>query len=66
METWLDRREWLKIKDKLPKGYKWEVQCATRKNKEKRAIGGMVIGIRKSVIMEIGEMEIVEEGLIAN
>ena len=38
METWLDENGWNKIRNKLPEGYNWEVQIATKKNKKGRAI----------------------------
>ncbi|XP_036143369.1 golgin subfamily A member 6-like protein 7 [Monomorium pharaonis] len=60
-ETWADTRGWEKIRDRVPKGYEWGVQKASRKNRKGRAMGGMVVGIRKelsdreSKIVEIGE-----------
>jgi len=38
----------------MTKGYKWEVQGASRKNRKGRAIGGMVIGVRNGI-------EVIEE-----
>ena len=60
-ETWADTRGWEKIRDRVPKGYEWGVQKASRKNRKGRAMGGMVVGIRKelsdrgSKIVELGE-----------
>lgn len=48
-ETWLEKREWERWKERLPRGYEWEIQLARRKNRKGRVIGGMVIGIRNGV-----------------
>lgn len=63
LETWLDRKAWSKVKDKLSKSYKWEVQYATKKNKKGSAMGGMLMGIRRNMF-EIKGFEIEEEGLM--
>jgi len=36
-ETWLEEKRWVKIKNLLPRGYVWNTQWATRKNKKGRA-----------------------------
>lgn len=38
METWVDEKGWKKVRDKLPKGYKWEKQWVGKKNKKGRAM----------------------------
>lgn len=43
----MDRKGWEKVKNKLPKRYKWEVQYAIRKNKKGRAMGELLVGIKK-------------------
>ncbi|XP_024890816.1 golgin subfamily A member 6-like protein 1 [Temnothorax curvispinosus] len=60
METWLYERGWEKMKEKIPREYKWRVQIATRKNKKGRASWGMLLGIRKR-IEEIKEERKLEE-----
>jgi len=40
METWIERKEWEGIRDRLPTGYDWKVQGAERRNKKGRAMGG--------------------------
>ncbi|EZA62843.1 hypothetical protein X777_01158 [Ooceraea biroi] len=45
-ETWVEKKEWVKIKEKLPAGYKWEIQMARRENRKGRVMGGMVMGKR--------------------
>ncbi|KAL6419614.1 hypothetical protein ACFW04_013702 [Cataglyphis niger] len=51
-ETWLDRKGWDSARGYLPKGYRWEVQLAERRNKKGRAIGGMLLGIKKELKIE--------------
>ncbi|KAL6417324.1 hypothetical protein ACFW04_014575 [Cataglyphis niger] len=51
-ETWLDRKGWDSARGYLPKGYRWEVQLAERRNKKGRAIGGMLLGIKKELKVE--------------
>jgi len=48
-ETWLQKREWERVRRWLPKGYVWEVQEAGRRSKKGRAIGGMIMGIREGL-----------------
>jgi len=52
METWMDEKGWERIRGNLPKGHKWKVQIARRKNRKGRACGGMLLGIRKELIEE--------------
>jgi len=39
METWVERKGWERVKNKLPKGYRWGVQWATRSGRRGRAKG---------------------------
>jgi len=55
-ETWLEKKEWERVKGRLPKGYKWGVQGATRDGKRGRAKGGMIMGIREELVE--GEIKI--------
>jgi len=59
-ETWLERKEWERVKGRLPKGYKWGVQGARREGKRGRATGRMIMGIREELVD--GEIKI-EEGI---
>lgn len=52
IETWVDEKRWEKIRGKLPIGYRWEMQYARRKNRKGRAIGGLMLGIRKKIETE--------------
>lgn len=52
VETWVDEAGWDEVKGRLPRGYVWEVQFAKRRKTRGRAIGGMVLGMRKSLRRE--------------
>ncbi|TGZ50572.1 hypothetical protein DBV15_11468 [Temnothorax longispinosus] len=65
LETWIRENGWEKIRRRLPRGYEWEVQTAKRKNKKGRAIGRIIMGIRKGLKEKGTEVEIDREGLIA-
>ncbi|KAL6421075.1 hypothetical protein ACFW04_013599 [Cataglyphis niger] len=43
---------WNSSRGYLPKGYRWEAQLAERRNKKGRAMGGMLVGIRKELKVE--------------
>lgn len=30
-ETWLEKKEWERLKERLPRGYEWEIQLAEGK-----------------------------------
>lgn len=63
-ETWLEEKGWKRIRDRMTKGFRWEAQMASRKNRKRRAIGRMVIGVRNGteMIEETGER--VTEGIM--
>lgn len=61
METWLEEKGWEKWKNWLPKGFKWGVQHARRKNRKGRAIGGMLMEIEKKLVERGKEIEVGEE-----
>ncbi|XP_070513034.1 golgin subfamily A member 6-like protein 6 [Cardiocondyla obscurior] len=48
-ETWLEEKKWKGLRSKLPKGYKWTNKRAEKKNKKRRAMGGMVMGWREEL-----------------
>jgi len=60
----VDEKGWDRIKGKLPKGYKWGTQIAKRRSRKGRAIGGMVMGIRKEVMEKGQEIKSEREGMI--
>jgi len=49
LETWVEEKGWEKIKERMTKGFRWEAQMASRKNRKGRAIGGIVIGVRNGI-----------------
>jgi len=53
-ETWLVKRGWERIRERLTREFRWGVQLAGRKNKKGRAIGGMVIGVRNGIEVSRG------------
>lgn len=59
-ETWIQEKGWERIRKKLPKGYRWEVQEAEKKNKKERAMGGMTVDTREE-LEEKEEGRVVEE-----
>lgn len=64
VETWVDSKEWEKVKGKLPKGYKWGVQWAKRVSRKERAMGGMIMGIRRKLWNKGEGIDVSKEGLI--
>lgn len=49
---------------KLSEGYKWGIQGATRKGKKGRAIGEMLMGIRRDLIEKGKEINVEDEGVV--
>lgn len=47
-----------KIKEKLPKNYKWKYQFATKNRIKGRTKGGIVSGIKREVVEEEREEEV--------
>ncbi|TGZ46012.1 hypothetical protein DBV15_12046 [Temnothorax longispinosus] len=48
-ETWVDEKQWEKLKDKLPDKFTWKSTAAKRERTKERARGGIITGIRKGV-----------------
>jgi len=48
----------------MTKGFRWEAQMASRKNKKGRAIGGIIIGIRNGIEMIEETEERIVEGIM--
>lgn len=63
-ETWVDEREWVRIRGKLPRRYEWGGQIAKRKNRKGRAMGRMIMAVRKEIIERGTKIEATEEGYI--
>lgn len=45
----MEEKGWGRVRGKLPRGFKWEVQLAKRKNRKGRAMEGMVMGVRRRI-----------------
>ena len=52
-ETWVEKKDGEMVERWLPDGYIWEKQWARRESERGRAIGGMILGVRKE--LEVGE-----------
>lgn len=61
----MDERGWKVWKDKLPRGYRWGVQYAVRRNRKERAIGGMLMGVKIGLSEREKEFEMGGKGLIS-
>lgn len=48
----------------LPRGFRWEMQLAKRKSKKGRAMGGIVVEIRRGIKVERGRAEEMMEGMM--
>lgn len=60
----MEKKGWDKIKNRLPKEYKWKKQVAKKRNKKGRAKGRMLMGIRKGIEVKSEEGEIGKEGIM--
>lgn len=58
----MEEKGWEKIKNRLPREFKWLIQGAKNKNKKGRLCGGMMMGIRKGMEIEEEKEEEREEG----
>jgi len=61
--TWVDRRGWERVRNGLPRGYKWGVQWASRKGKRGRAKGDMIM-VRKDLMEEGKGIHVETENII--
>ncbi|XP_018393041.1 PREDICTED: uncharacterized protein LOC108772084, partial [Cyphomyrmex costatus] len=57
LETWIDEKEWGKLKEKMPKEWRWKCQPADRDKRRGRAKGGIITGIRKEIEENKEELE---------
>lgn len=65
METWLEEKEWKTLRGRLPKEFEWGIQVAKRKNKRERAMGAMMLGVKKRLRAESKGMCEIEEEVIS-
>jgi len=57
METWVEEKGWEKLKDRLPKKFNWRIQIARRKNTKGKARGGMLLWVKKELVIEEEEVD---------
>ena len=50
LETWIEEEDWEGIEDKLPWEWEWIMQPASRESTKGRAMGGIVLGVKKQGI----------------
>lgn len=55
-KTWIEKKIWNKVKDRLQKGYVWKLQEAGKRNRKEKAMEEMVMGIRKKLIEKDSEI----------
>jgi len=63
-ETWMTENMWENWKDKLPASHVWSCSFAIRRKEKGRAIGGLIIGIKKDWADKEWEVIKREEGNI--
>lgn len=49
LETWLEEKGWEEWEEKMPTGWNWRCKGARRESKKGRAMGGIIIGLRKGI-----------------
>lgn len=64
LETWMNEKGWRGIKGKLPRGYVWGLQWAEKKNRKGKAMGEMVMGIKREIVEKGKRIETGKEGMI--
>ncbi|KYM97841.1 hypothetical protein ALC62_11466 [Cyphomyrmex costatus] len=63
-ETWVEQKNWGKIRGKLPREFIWKCQAARRKNRKGRAMGGIITGVREGIEeVKDGERRVELEGM---
>lgn len=45
-ETWIEEKDWTKMKKFLPEGFVWKCLFARRIKRKGRAMGGIITGVR--------------------
>lgn len=64
METWVEEKWLNRIRDKLPKGYRWGAQWASKEGRRERAREGMVVGVRKELMRKESKINVEKEGIV--
>ena len=60
----MEEKNWSKIENRMPRGYKWTRQWAKKKNRKGRAMGGMMIGVRDEMAIQEEEIREDNEGVM--
>jgi len=63
-ETWVEEKNWDKMRKSLPRGFVWKAQWAMTVKKKERTKGDMIMGIRKELLERGEEIKVEEERLI--
>lgn len=64
-ETRLEKNRWKRIKERLPRRYRWEKQMARSRNKKGRVMGGILMRVKKKIeVIEMGNGEVIEGLLV--
>jgi len=66
METWVEKRGWERMRNRLLKGYKWGGGGAMGYSKRKKRVSVkiMIMGVRKELIDEEERINMGTEGII--
>lgn len=64
VESWLDKKEGEKVKGKIPKGYVWGMQEAKKVSRKGKAMGGILMGIKRELWEKGEKIEVSREGII--
>lgn len=46
VETWMRKEDWEEVRERLPKGFRWEMKEAIKTAVKGRARGGMIVGVK--------------------
>lgn len=64
VESWLNKKGGEKVKGKIPKGYVWGIQETKKISKKGKAMGGMLVGIKRELWEKGEKIEVSREGII--
>lgn len=64
METWIEGKDWGRIRERLSNKHECRFQETKKKRRRGRAIGGMIMGIRKEWKWKEKEEETGKEGIV--
>lgn len=63
-ETWLEKKDWIKLRNRLPTSFKLDCSFAKRDKVKGRAKGGMIIGIKKNWGKKISIEKDIKKGIV--